>query len=656
VLGLEKLGFLGSGANDVQAPPSFASKDEIERRRKLAAELLKGGMDYSPVQHWAQGLARIGQAANGAIEDYQATKADREANAEANRVASTMPGFGAAAGILGIGDRVAPAPVTSGQRDANTPLGGDASAPFLDTLRAGGVTNPNALAAVGATGYHESRWSPDKLNASWSDPSQSGQPGTAGGALSWRAERLDKLRQFAAANGEQGNGSAATQAKFFMQEDPALIERLNASKSPDEAMQHMNNAWRYAGYDKPDGETAARMNSVRQWSARMAPVGGDSSRATPDAAAGQSSPVQVAQAGGGISPATGGPSMQQLMGVINSPVFERLPAGTQMAAKAMLQRLASQETKDPLTIAKTQAELDKLKLDTEKTRRELGRKDMETVTAPDGQVWQREKGSDGEYKPVLKLGQKDEANTTRQKELEQINKEREGAGLPKLRLDQLMTLEKEAGAQRTTINNAVNPVLKGLGDQFVEGAAGARAQADTIRSIHTARQQLDDGGGIISGAGANQVLALQKVGAALGITDASKITNTETFRTSIKPIVLETVKGLGAGSGVSNADREFALQAVGGDITLDEKSIRRVLDITERAARSKIDRHNKLSEEMVKAQPDIGAVAPMLRIEMPGEYTKPSIQPADVGQLPPTQPKPGTPQRLRYNPQTGALE
>jgi len=173
-----------------------------------------------------------------------------------------------------------------------------------------------------------------------------------------------------------------------------------------------------------------------------------------------------------------------------------------------------------------------------------------------------------------------------------------------------------------SVSTAVNPILKGLGDQFVEGAAGARSAAEGVRAIHNARTELDRSGGIIAGTGADARLAWAKIGAALG-ADANQVYNTETFMTQMKPIVLETVKGLGAGSGISNADRDFALQAVGGKITLDEGSIRRVLDITERAHRAKIDKHNALADKMLSQQPDLKAVAPMLRIDAPPEYAKP---------------------------------
>ncbi len=373
MFGLEKLGSLGQGANDA---PAILSKEEIDRRRKVAQALMQQATDTSPVQHWTQGAARLAQALDASIGDYQANKADREAQAEGRKLSEGLFGSGATASLpqqtmtSGVAPPSAPSP---------TPVDGDTSAAFLDTLKGNGITNPHALAAVGATGYHESRWSPGNLNRTWSDPSESGQAGTAGGALSWRGPRLQALQAFAASQGEQGNGSAATQAKFFAQEDPQLIQRLNAAKTPEEAMGLMNNAWRYAGYDKPDGETAARMASVRQWSSRVAPMGaGDLSRATPDAAPG--APVQVAQAGPGMPQTAapqvnGAPSLAKLLAIQNSPAFDRMPAGSQAVVKALIAKQVGQETKDPLD--QEQKRLNIQKLQTELANSGLSKREQE---------------------------------------------------------------------------------------------------------------------------------------------------------------------------------------------------------------------------------------------------------------------------------------
>lgn len=205
------------------------------------------------------------------------------------------------------------------------------------------------------------------------------------------------------------------------------------------------------------------------------------------------------------------------------------------------------------------------------------------------------------------------------------DEERKAYGLP-ANTPAAMTAEgpKGIGGGNTVINNAVNPALKDLSEQFSTARGDASNSADTIRYVQNARAELDKSGGVVTGAGANERLNLQKVGALLGVTNPDAITNTETFRTQIKPIVLSTVKGLGAGSGISNADREFAEKAAGGDITLDEKTIRRVLDITERAGRAKIQRYNKLGESMRKTQPDLEQVSPMLNIEEPSAYQTPA--------------------------------
>lgn len=161
------------------------------------------------------------------------------------------------------------------------------SSTFLGAAKAAGLTNPHALAALGATGERESGWSSARVGATWSDSSKSGQAGTSGGALSWRGERLNNLRSFAAKKGEQGLGSMQTQAEFFMQENPALIQQLQGASSAREAMQLMNNAWKFAGYDKEGGESAARFAAAEVWATKGGAVQAGSG----------GGPVQVASIG-----------------------------------------------------------------------------------------------------------------------------------------------------------------------------------------------------------------------------------------------------------------------------------------------------------------------------------------------------------------------
>jgi len=170
-------------------------------------------------------------------------------------------------------------------------------------------------------------------------------------------------------------------------------------------------------------------------------------------------------------------------------------------------------------------------------------------------------------------------------------------------------------AQQSILTAAILPKL----DKSQEGANAAR---DEITAIHRSREQLDQPGGIFSGAGADVRLKVAKVADYLGVPNADKIANTEAFGAAIGARVLSLVKGLGSGAGISNADRDYAAGMAGGNIKLDEKSIRRILDIGEQAARSKIDLHNQNAAKMVGSTPALKDYAEVYKVEAPGAYKR----------------------------------
>lgn len=149
----------------------------------------------------------------------------------------------------------------------------------LETARAGGLTNPYALAVLGSFGQAESGFSPGNVLRTWSDPSVSGKPGTSGGLLSWR----DKRYQNMVANGGTATRDpyAATEAqtRFFLKENPKLTAALQNAGSLEEAHELMSQAWAYAGYDKRDGgEYAKRLAGARAY---LPKVAGQSAPAAP---------------------------------------------------------------------------------------------------------------------------------------------------------------------------------------------------------------------------------------------------------------------------------------------------------------------------------------------------------------------------------------
>lgn len=237
------------------------SPEEMAKQREIADAMMRKGMDYSPVAHWSQGAARVAEGVLGALDAraIDKTAKDNEAwnSGKFGEIASLLAGGGATSQPAASTAPSTSIPMTSaaGEVSATSPVTGDTYAPFMDTIKTS-VQNPYALAAIAATGRAESGWSAANANRTWSDPSESGQPGTAGGIMSWRGPRYQAL----AATGDL---SPQGQAKFFLNEDPALIQKLNGAKSLEEAQQLMNNAWAFAGYNRPGGESARRLGFAK---------------------------------------------------------------------------------------------------------------------------------------------------------------------------------------------------------------------------------------------------------------------------------------------------------------------------------------------------------------------------------------------------------
>jgi hypothetical protein len=274
------------GGNTGETPESIA------RKRKIANALLASN---TMPQNVGQGIAAIGDALAGR---YMTSKLDAQDVAGQGEVGKLFGGLDFSGGgdnkytVADTGAGAASTGAHSGSTNVKDPQIFDS---FIGTVKEGGVTNPNALAAIAATGQHESGYSAKNVYGSWADPSESGKALTAGGVMSWNGPRYEAMKSFVAANGGDPNKpDPRLQAKYFLQEDPTLVANLNAAKSPEEAQQLMNNAWRFAGYDRPGGEAARRISSARQFAGKFA--GSDAApvqTASLDPSAGMGAPAPV---------------------------------------------------------------------------------------------------------------------------------------------------------------------------------------------------------------------------------------------------------------------------------------------------------------------------------------------------------------------------
>ena len=101
---------------------------------------------------------------------------------------------------------------------------------------------------------------------------------------------------------------------------------------------------------------------------------------------------------------------------------------------------------------------------------------------------------------------------------------------------------------------------------------------------------------IITGPLAESRTAVEKILAQAGIVDGQRVANTEAFLASAaqQTLSLLSTGAVGAGTGISDADREFLAKAAGASISLTEESIRRIININKKVARNVYNAHNQL--------------------------------------------------------------
>jgi hypothetical protein len=127
----------------------------------------------------------------------------------------------------------------------------------------------------------------------------------------------------------------------------------------------------------------------------------------------------------------------------------------------------------------------------------------------------------------------------------------------------------------------------------------AEAAVQEVGSIHQVRQLLDQGA--FTGMGAGAEAAGSRLAQALGLDwGADRQANTAALQSAMGNRVLALVKNLGAGTGISNADREYAEKVAGGNVTVGEPAMRKILDIGERVARQTLKSHDAEAERLQK--------------------------------------------------------
>lgn len=199
-------------------------------------------------------------------------------------------------------------------------------------------------------------------------------------------------------------------------------------------------------------------------------------------------------------------------------------------------------------------------------------------------------GTTEQYKAAGRVsGEESQRQTDDIREWNLYAEQERAAGREPILFDPWLQNSKKAGATTVTVGGTE----PGKGEIFKamdEERKAATAARSSLNSIYEAKNAIGDGA--VTGIAADYVLGLRKAANVFGIGDTDTITNTETFRAAVAPMVATMIKDTVGSANISNSDREFAEKAAGGNITLDATSIARLLDIQERYQKDKITRYN----------------------------------------------------------------
>jgi len=160
------------------------------------------------------------------------------------------------------------------------------------------------------------------------------------------------------------------------------------------------------------------------------------------------------------------------------------------------------------------------------------------------------------------------------------------------------TYNKPAASTVVNVNNAQEKEFekelgKGQAQKVLTSKASAEDAAQILATNMVGKTLLDKG--MITGAGADFFVQLNKgllrAGMDFGGADAAQ--NSQAYGALMAANTAKIIKQFGAGTGLSDADREYALKAAAGDISMDEKAIRKILNINNKAAQNAINKHNR---------------------------------------------------------------
>jgi hypothetical protein len=186
--------------------------------------------------------------------------------------------------------------------------------------------------------------------------------------------------------------------------------------------------------------------------------------------------------------------------------------------------------------------------------------------------------------------------------------------------------------------------------ELIDERKHAEDAVEGIKIIEQGEKIIKDG--MITGAGANYIInfgkALNQAGFNYG---KDPISNSEAYVALMGRQVGSIIKMFGTGTGLSDADREYAEKIVAGKISLNKESITKILSIGKKAYSRVIENYNKKADQVMRKE-GAGSLLYDLRVDpgAPENAAFGGVNP-DTGQIAPENAAFGG-----VNPDTGQME
>jgi tetratricopeptide (TPR) repeat protein len=148
---------------------------------------------------------------------------------------------------------------------------------------------------------------------------------------------------------------------------------------------------------------------------------------------------------------------------------------------------------------------------------------------------------------------------------------------------------QEVGAKAMAEANVTN---------FVELNTKAQDARNMIELIDRQTGRLE--GGMPTGLAANMELNLRRFGELIGLPYDPAVKNAETFISEAGKIVADQIKDFGSGTGLSDADREYAKLIAAADITTQQEALFSLLNIRRNAMVKTVENFNNVRTATAK--------------------------------------------------------